>query len=152
MSIQELKEVCSGGVSVLLILSVLIQIAPIKINPWSSIAKWIGNALNADLSKNVDEIKEQHIIIRDRLDEHIRIDNERHASTNRSRILRFNTEILEGKPHTQEDWDEILEFIDYYERYCEEHHEYKNNKAVHAITNIERVYDEKLRTNDFLKS
>ena len=36
-------------VAVLLTLSVFIQIAPIKINPWSSLIKWIGSTLNAEL-------------------------------------------------------------------------------------------------------
>lgn len=33
--------------------------------------------------------------------------------------------------------------------YCETHKEYENNRAVHAIANIERCYDDRLKNNDF---
>ena len=36
-------------VAVLLTLSVFIQIAPIKINPWSTLIGWIGKVLNGNL-------------------------------------------------------------------------------------------------------
>lgn len=35
------------------------------------------------------------------------------------------------------------------ERYCKEHPEYENNRAVLAIQNIERVYSERLEKHDF---
>ena len=36
------------------------------------------------------------------------------------------------------------------DRYCDEHKGYKNNRASHAIANISRVYDDRLREHDFL--
>lgn len=47
---------------------------------------------------------------------------------------------------------EVLADIDFYERYCETHKEYKNNRAIRAIANISRVYDERLIKHDFLRS
>lgn len=44
---------------------------------------------------------------------------------------------------------EALSEIDFYERYCKEHPEYENNRAVLAIQNIERVYSERLEKHDF---
>lgn len=41
--------------------------------------------------------------------------------------------------------------IDDYERYCEEHPEYPNNRAVLAIENIRAVYKERLKKRDFLR-
>ena len=46
MSIQELLT--GGGGLVVLALTV-IQVAPVKINPWSAIAKAIGRAINAEV-------------------------------------------------------------------------------------------------------
>ena len=46
MSIQEILA-SSGGA--LVILMTLMQIAPIKVNPWSAIGKMIGKALNGDV-------------------------------------------------------------------------------------------------------
>ena len=80
MSIQEI--VASGG-GALFILMTLIQIAPIKVNPWSKIAKAIGKALNGDVMTKLNEVQE-------RLDGHIRIDDERNADAHRVQILRFN--------------------------------------------------------------
>ena len=80
MSIQEILESSSG---VLVILMTLIQIAPIKVNPWSKIAKAIGKALNGDVMTKLNDVQE-------RLDGHIRIDDERNADAHRVQILRFN--------------------------------------------------------------
>ena len=72
------------------------------------------------------------------------------ADGHRARVLSFNSEILRGIPHTREEFIDVLADIDAYEDYCRNHVEYKNNRAVHAIANIGRVYDERLEKNDFL--
>lgn len=78
------------------------------------------------------------------------MDDERNADLLRSRILRFNNELVRSIDHTQEDFDEILGIIDAYRTYCRTHEEYKNNKCTHAIANIERCYDDRLEKHDFL--
>ncbi len=140
MSIQEILA-SSGGALVVLI--TLVQIAPIKVNPWSAICRAIGRALNGDVIAKLDKVE-------NRLDEHIRMDDERNADLHRARILQFNTELLRSIRHTEEDFNEILYNIDCYEKYCTEHPEYQNNRAVHAIKNIDRVYDECMENHDFL--
>lgn len=77
---------------------------------------------------------------------------ERKANNYRSQVLRFNNELVRGLGHTEEDYDEILEVIWKYNEYCKTHPKYKNNKMPHAIKNVERMYDEMLRTNGFLKT
>ena len=37
-----------GGGSLLLLLT-LVQVVPVKVNPWSAIARWIGKAINGDV-------------------------------------------------------------------------------------------------------
>lgn len=145
-----LKEIllASGG-SVILLLT-LVQITPIKINPWSALARAIGRAFNGDVMKSLDEVKAEQKASRSRLDEHIRMDDERNADQHRARILRFNNELVRDIPHTKEEFIDVLADIDSYERYCRDHEDYKNNRAVHAIANIERVYDERLQKHDFL--
>lgn len=140
MSVQEILA-SSGGA--LLVLMTLVQIAPIKVNPWSAIGRAIGRALNGDVIDKLDKVE-------NRLDEHIRIDDERNADLHRARILQFNTELLRNIRHTEEDFNEILYNIDCYEKYCTDHPEYQNNRAVHAIKNIDRVYDECMKNHDFL--
>ena len=121
----------------------LVQIAPLKVNPWSAIAKAIGRAVNADVLRELDMVTQK-------LDTHIRVDDERNADSYRTRILQFNNELLREIMHTREDFIEILTVIDDYEGYCRDHREYKNNRAVCAIENIKRVYMERLQKHDFL--
>ena len=132
-----------GGLTALLL--TLVQIAPINIKPWSAIAKAIGRAINADVLDEIETVKSG-------LDAHIRLDDERNADEHRARILAFNNELLRDIPHTKEEFIDVLADIDHYERYCKAHPDYENNRAVHAIGNIGRVYDERLREHDFLKS
>lgn len=142
---MNLNEVILGGGGILLVAMTLIQIAPIKVNPWSYIAKAVGRAINSDVLEELKEVKKD-------LADHIRIDGEQNADEHRGRILRFNNELLRDIPHTKEEFVEVLADIDFYERYCETRKEYKNNRAIHAIANISRVYDERLIKHDFLRS
>ena len=140
---MNIHEWIIGGGGLLAVLLTLVQIAPVKINPWSAIAKAIGRAVNADVLRELDTVTQK-------LDTHIRVDDERNADSYRTRILQFNNELLREIMHTREDFIEILAVIDDYERYCREHKEYKNNRAVCAIENIKRVYMERLQKHDFL--
>ena len=140
---MNIHEWIIGGGGLLAVLLTLVQIAPVKINPWSAIAKAIGNAINADVLREIDDVKTG-------LRNHIRTDDERNADEHRARILRFNNELLRDIPHTREEFIEVLNDIDHYERYCKAHPDYENNRAVHAIANIGRVYDERLQKHDFL--
>ena len=142
MSIQ---EILLGGGGVLLFVMSVVQIAPIEIKPWSAIARAFGRAINAEVLRDLKTVKQD-------LTDHIRIDGERDADEHRARILRFNNELLRDIPHTKEEFIDVLADIDSYERYCRDHENYKNNRAVHAIANISRVYDDRLREHDFLKS
>lgn len=147
MNLGEIAGWSGGG---LLLLLTFIQIAPIKVNPWSAIVRGIGKALNGDVLKKLDVLEAGQVEARNRLDEHIRIDDDRNADTHRSRILHFNTELLRGNRHTQEDFVEVLTEIDFYEHYCREHPDYENNRAVLAIENIKRVYKDLMENGGFL--
>lgn len=125
------------------ILPTLIQISPIKCNPWSALATAVGRALNREMLDKVDQLQQS-------LDTHIVEDAERNAKARRLRVLRFNDELIQGIRHTKEHFDEILDDITEYERYCHSNPLYKNNKAVLAIENVLRVYTKCERDNSFL--
>lgn len=146
-----IQEIILSGSGILVILLTLVQVAPIKIDPWTAIAKGFGRAINADVLKELEEVKAAQRETQERLDGHIRVDDERDADKHRERILQFNTELLREIPHTREDFIEVLAEIDKYEQYCHGHPKYPNSRAVHAIANIRRVYDDRLRKHDFLK-
>ena len=135
---------------VLVALLSLLEIAPIKINPWSGLAKWLGRAINGEVLSTMQTIQTAQKAQADALAAHIKADDERNADTLRMRVLHFNNELLRGDRHTREDFIEILAVIDAYEQYCKNHPNYRNNRASHAIANIGRVYDERLKLRDFL--
>lgn len=145
-----------GGVGVVAVLS-LLEIAPIKLNPWSAIAKAIGKAINADVLKDLQAVQAAQKEAQEALDKHIEDDKARQAAddeykaeTHRAAFLAFNTSLLRGELHTQEDFFDAFRHIDRYEDYCRAHPGYKNNRAAHAIANIGRVYDDRLKARDFL--
>ena len=148
---MSIKESASLIAAVFAALMTLIEISPIKIAPWSSLFKALGKAINADVLLGLEQVKKEQLTAGKKLEDHIKLDDERDADRHRERILRFNNELLRDIPHTREDFIEILCVIDRYERYCKANEDYKNNRAVHAIANIGRVYDERLQKHDFLK-
>ena len=133
---------CSGGG--LFLLLTLIQLVPIQVNPWSAIARWIGKAINGEVLGKLGKLEKQ-------LDEHINTDGKRDADSHRLEILRFNNELLRSVGHTKEEFIEVLAEIDAYERFCEGHPDYPNNRAALAIENIQENYKERLKKHDFLQ-
>ena len=143
MTLADLKTALLGGGGVLLILITLIQITPIKINPWSWIGRSIGRAINGEVLTKVDTLSNE-------LADHKAKSEERHATLCRAHILRFGDEVLHGVPHSKEGYDSILLDIDAYEEYCERHPDYKNNIAVETIKHIKKMYQKHLEEDSFL--
>lgn len=57
MDLLQLKDLLSNSGWGLIILLTLIQIAPIKINPWGALLKFLGKAINAELNEKMDGFK-----------------------------------------------------------------------------------------------
>ena len=144
--LNHLGSVMAGSGGLVAAVMAMIEISPIKINPWSRIAKTIGNAMNAGVMDEIKQVKTAQEETRKKLDDHIEESEERKADNYKSRVLRFNNELVRGLGHTEEDYNEILDIIWKYENYCKTH-----DKMPHAIKNVERMYDEMLKTNGFLK-
>ena len=138
MTLTEIVPVNLDGAALwLIIILSLIQVAPIKVNPWSWLAKWAGKAMNGDLIREVRDLREEFDVSL--------------ANQARTRILRFNDELLRKERHSMEMFNSVLEDVDFYERYCLDHTKYKNSKAVLAIANIKRCYEKCEIDGDFLK-
>ena len=121
----------------------LLQIAPIKVSPWTWLARSIGRAMNGELMDKVDNLEKQFKQMQND-------DAEREAKSARIRILRFGDECQQKIRHSQEHFDQIIEDIDSYEGYCSAHPDFKNNKAVLTISNIKETYRQRVAANDFL--
>lgn len=75
---------------------------------------------------------------------------ERDAVTARVRILRFMDELLDGKKHSKDSFDQALTDITNYENYCRFHPDFKNNQTEATIDYINKIYRERLEKKDFL--
>lgn len=138
-----LKEILLGGGGVLLVAMTLIQVAPIKVNPWSAIAKAIGRAINGEVIAKVDQLERD-------LEAMKAAQEERDAISCRSRILHFGDETIHGVRHTKEHFDQILRDITSYERYCDDHPHFENNTTVLTSQRIKDIYEDCLAKADFL--
>jgi len=147
---MSLQEILTGGGGVLFLLSVIVQISPVKVNPWSWIAKQIGRAINGEVIEKVEGIEKEVRSLKDKQAEAEGRHDKRDADLCRTRILRFADELRRDIQHSEEFFDQALDDINTYETYCRNHKDYENNKAVAAIEKIKRTYKERLDKNDFL--
>lgn len=145
-----------GNISVIcfLILS-LVEISPIKINPWSALIKWLARL------SGISDLKTEIVQLRDRMDEldkkidSMKISNDeknqlKEALAARRRILRFNDELLQKVKHSKEMFDDVLSDISDYDRYCRTHPDFVNQRAVFAEQNVGNAYKKCMEENDFL--
>lgn len=140
---MNLEEILLGGGGALLAAMTLIQVAPIKVNPWSAIAKAIGRAINGEVIAKVDQLERD-------LEAMKAAQEERDAISCRSRILHFGDETIHGVRHTKEHFDQILRDITSYERYCDDHPHFENNTTVLTSQRIKDIYEDCLAKADFL--
>lgn len=172
MTLQEIICLFKGSVSpwiaLLVLLSLLVEITPIKFNPWSWLARKLGQAFNGSVmqeigslktemgkeigtlntemgsvKKEVKDIKKDVADIREEA-------KEREATNRRARILEFGDEILHEVDYSKEHWDSVLMDISAYEHYCDDHPHYMNNVAKATIKHIKHMYDKHLDEDSFL--
>lgn len=143
--IEQLKTFGLGNYAVLFVVLVsLVQIAPIKIDPWSSFIRWIGKILLGEINAKIDSLDKK-------IDALEKKEDMRDAINKRVRILRFEDELQRGQLHTKDSFDQVLSCdITDYEKYCREHPEFKNNQTEATVTHIKKVYAERLEKRDFL--
>ena len=120
----------------------LVQITPIKINPWTWLARKIGRAINGEVIDRVDTLAAT-------VERNQEIADERAAKDSRIRILRFGDELLHDRRHSKEHFDQILQDITEYEHYCETHPKFKNNMTRLTTQKIMEAYSEVWDSHDF---
>ena len=121
----------------------VLQVAPIKINPWTWIARAIGRAINAEVIDKVGKLESEVQSIKKNTEEH-------EAESARVRILRFGDEILHDVKHSQEHFNQVLLDITEYEEYCSKHPEFRNNVTGITTKRIMETYEKCLKDNNFL--
>lgn len=161
MTLQEIICLFKGSISpwiaLVLALSLLIEITPIKFNPWSWFAKKIGRAFNGEIMKEIGTLKTEMSNVNQQVKD-IKSDvvdireeaKEREATSRRARILEFGDEILHEIDYSKEHWDSILMDVSEYEHYCDDHPHYMNNVAKATIKHIKHMYEKHLEEDSFL--
>lgn len=142
METQIIEWIGNHIVAVLLTLSVFIQIAPIKINPWTSLIKWIGTILNADLSNKVSLLEKTVNQISTDIDE-----NEKDRI--RWQVLDFASTCREGHLHTKDEFEHIIALNDKYKKLLTKTND-SNGYFDEQYKYIQNIYRKRQEKNDFL--
>ena len=127
---------------ILLAGSLLIQITPIKINPWSALVKWIGKTLTGDACNKIDTLVKKI----DSLDSEVK-ENEKDRI--RWEILDFANSCHHGRKHTKDEFQHIIELNDKYNFLLEKTKD-KNGVFAAEYTYIDKLYKELNLTDSFL--
>jgi len=140
MNIVDLLDKASVGgfVSILVLITLLIQIAPIKLDPWS----WVGDQLNKHMSQRVTEIEKNMSLIDGKLNAHI-------VESYRTNILDFADKVMSGNVYTKDKWSQMIKVCDLYEAYVRDNN-LLNGDATEGIEYIREKYHELRQNNAFL--
>ena len=114
----------AAGIAVLLS---LIQISPLKLNPWDKLLGWIGKKVNGATEKRLESVEKQIL--------------DMWVNSHRQCILTFARECRDEIKHDSEEWAHILSLADEYEVYCQKNT--VSNGVVKADTEyIRNLYQE----------
>ena len=100
-------EVAGWGLIVLVLLLSIVQISPLKLNPWDRIFSWIGQKANGKMQSQLNALSAQV--------------REMWINKHRQTLLIFARECRAGIDHSADEWVNALNVADEYERYCENH-------------------------------
>ena len=96
------------------------------------------------------KLDERFDVLDAKIDEVDRKYDERSTISARIRLLRFADEMMEGRKHSKDSWDQCLTDCDIYEDYCDAQPSFKNNQTEATIKYLKRSYEERLEKHDFL--
>lgn len=159
MDIAEIvKKLTDVGIPVVVIILLgLIKIPKLEINIWKWLANVIGKAFSSEVitkidnvTKDVDGLRKELKDYKTKFDDYTAEDMRTSAMTKRRLILEFNDDLMRGEKFSQERWTNILEIIDKYNEYCNDHPDFPNSKALLSIENIQTEYKECQKENKFL--
>lgn len=113
----------------------IVEVAPIKINPWSRIFNWIAEAIVGDLKKEFFEFKK---------------DSEaKTADRMRWDILSFANSCRRGQEHSKDEWWHCISQIKEYEEYTQKKG-IINGVIEEDSEYLRELYHERNLKNDFL--
>ena len=140
--VDYLKDIFTNPTVIIFGAVTLFEIVPIKINPWSTLFRWIGKAINgelkeqlSDLSSDVSELKSDFEM--------------KKAEDMRWEILEFANTCRIGNEHSKDEWRHVMNQVSEYEEYTER--KGITNGVIEEDTRFLReLYHERNLRNDFL--
>jgi hypothetical protein len=128
--------------SIVIIVSIFIQITPIKINPWSALFKWIGKIITGNACSKIDGLIDKV----DKIEKDVKT-NEKDRI--RWEILDFANSCRNNRKHTRDEFQHIVALNDKYKRLLSETND-SNGVFEVEYNYIQDMYAERLEKNDFL--
>lgn len=132
------------------VLATIIQTLSKRYKPWTWLASQFGKAANKEMLDKLNDLETKVDKLEKRDSEQDAKQEEEKAKAARRRILRCSDEIRSKQRHSEEYFNDVLDDITFYTQYCEEHPKFKNEKAVMAISLVEKTYNKCIEDNDFL--
>jgi hypothetical protein len=125
-----------------LLVKLLTACAPVLVALVGIIPTVISNRKKTQesIKESKDAAKKDMEKMQTTLDAHIREDEDERARNQRYRILRFYDEMCEEREHSESHFEDILDDIDDYEKYCESHPQFRNNRGKVAMEYIKSSY------------
>lgn len=145
-----LGQIFGGVAGLVVVLSVFVEITPIKVNPVSTFLAWLGKKTNKELMESVTALDTRVSSLEGNVGKIKSENDERNAVLCRVRILHFGDEIRRNIKHSQDSFDQVMSDMDEYDEYCRFHKDFKNNKTVVTQEKIREEYARCLEENDFL--
>ena len=150
VTMQQILEWCGHNIIAVLVgLSALIQITPIKINPWTALFKWIGDKVNEDLRNQVGGLNEKINNLSKDIDTLGKQRKEDEKDRIRWEMLEFANSCRNGRRHTKDEYLHIIELNDKYKKLLKETND-KNGVFEVEYDYIKELYKERQEKNDFL--
>ena len=119
--------------------------------PWTALFMFIGKMITKEFAESQRELMNKVEALSLKIEEVAESVEETRAIAARVRILHFGDELLEGRLHSKDTFDQTLLDIDNYEKYCKNHENFKNNVTGETVALIKEKYRNRLRKNDFIK-
>lgn len=131
-------------------IGIFVEISPIQINPISWLFKWLGNNINKDIKEELKQTKSLIDNMQIQLGKMQEQQDRLEINDMRSQILDFSNSAMNGRKHTQEEFDHILTVYGEYEKLIKVRN-LTNGKVDLAVAYIRDLYAKCLRENSFLK-
>jgi len=147
---MDLGSIAASGLLGAAGIMTIFEVTPIKLNPWSKIAEWLGKAANKEVLEQLKDQAETLKNVKASTEDLYEKLDQKDAEDARNHILRFGDEIKNKVRHSQEYFNQILDDITKYEKYCREHPDFKNERTASTEAIIKEVYQKCIKENDFL--